>query len=233
MKKNEKIVIDYESETKGMRKEERISYLSSLFKESTSELYLSFGSYYQSKKNKSNEFIKEPIIWKILNFNTFQTDNYIFLLSKYLLDSHHFSFESNEYKTSDVRKFVNDHFYNNAFNKGEKKRINLTNIDDYSDYVFLLSKEDYETPQYFINDDSRKASCTDFALYNRGYQSSVAKAGVYWTRSKGKKNLRSVTIIEQYGRITSWTSYHVCPGWHGGFCSMPYETIRPAIRIKI
>jgi hypothetical protein len=226
--------LDYMKATKGMKKNDRVNFISTFIEENINDCHIYFGSYFQFTKDNKDDYILEPILWRVLNYKTVKENGYLLLLSKYLLDTHHFNYGGNNYKTSDIRKELNGYFYNHAFTKNEQKKIIPMIIEDYVDNVFLLAKEDYENPIYFIDDDSRKASCTDFTLWTRGYQSKITHAGTYWTRSVGRgKYPKGVTIINHYGSISSWTSYHRCPGWHRGFAPMPYETIRPAIKIKI
>jgi hypothetical protein len=234
METNNQNCLNYIEATKGMLKAERISFLIDLIEKNNHDFYVYFGSYYQFSVNKKGGFIKEPLLWKVMNHKTIKDDRYLLLLSKYLVDTLHFSYESNEYRTSTIRQALNESFYDVAFTKRHKKKIIPITIDDYTDNVFLLSKEDYENPDYFIDDDSRKASCTDYSIAFGGYQSKTTRAGTYWTRSKGaSKTSKGVVIVNHYGRITSWRPYHKCPGWHRSFSSMAYETVRPAIRIKI
>lgn len=224
----------YYEATKGMCKADKISFLIDCIGKYKNNFYIYCGSYYQYTKDVKGDFIKEPLLWKVLNYKTIKDDGFLLLLSKYLHDPVHFSYENNKYKTSAIRQELNNHFYNEAFTRSDKKKIIPTIIEDFTDNVSLLAREDYENPNYFINDNSRKANCTDYAISLRGYQSKTTHAGAYWTRSSGSsKSSRSVVIINHYGRITSWSSYHTCPGWHHGFSAMPYETVRPAIRIKI
>jgi len=225
--------LDYIEATKGMSKADIIKLLIELIGKNNNDFYIYFGSYYQFTKNKG-KFIKEPLLWKVLNYKTIKEDGFLLLLSKYLIDTLHFSYESNIYRTSTIREDLNNYFYNKVFTKIDKKKIIPTIIDDYTDNVFLLAREDYENPNYFTDDNSRKASCTDYAIFLRGYQSKTTHAGTYWTRSSGpSKSSKGVVIINHKGRITSWSPHHKCPGWHHSFSPMAYETVRPAIRIGL
>lgn len=226
--------VDLLSNLKGMTKENRIKYIDFLFESFNNNLHVSFGKYFQFAKSEKGKYIKEPILWKVLNIATYKDDGYLLLLSKYLIDTHHFSYENNKYKTSDIRKFLNEEFYQVVFTKAEKNKIVPIMIEDEQDSVFLLSKEDYENPSYFKGNYDRLASCTDYTLYRRGYQSNYTKSGTYWTRSKNpSKTSKGVMIINHYGEIKSWSPYHRCPGWHHSFSPMNYETVRPAIKIKL
>jgi hypothetical protein len=220
--------------TKGMRKSDRMAFLMESISSSENDFHVHFGSYYQFVKNKKGDFIKEPISWKVMNHRTFKEDNYLLLLSEHLLDSCPFSFEGNCYETSIVREDLNDYFHNLAFTKKEQKRMVPIVIDNHEDRVFLLSREDYMNPDYFTDDMSRRTGCTDYARKNGGFHCKRTQSGTYWTRSRGPgKSPTSVTIINHNGAVTSWYCYHRCRGWYHSFCHMAYETIRPAIRIKI
>lgn len=226
--------VDIISNLKGISKKEKIKYIDFLFECYNGKLCVSFGKYYQFAKNNKNQYIKEPILWQVLNNETYRDDGYLLLLSKYLIETYHFSYYSNQYKTSDIRKFLNEDFFHLAFTKVEQNMIVPIMIEDEKDSIFLLSKEDYENPKYFSDDNDRLASCTYYTLYRRGYQSTYTKSGTYWTRtSNPSKTAKGVMIINHYGKITSWSPYHKCPGWHHSFSAMNYETVRPSIRIRL
>jgi hypothetical protein len=100
--------------------------------------------------------------------------------------------------------------------------------------VFLLAKEDYLNPLFFSNNDSRKARCTDYAIYLRGYHNKETYTGAYWTRTQDEvKSSKKVVIVNTDGSISSGNPFHKCRGWYHSFSSRVHETVRPAIRIKM
>ena len=125
--------------------------------------------------NKVYWFKYEPINWEVLT----QDDGKLFITSKIILDSQSYYHENNEqsfahngdsgyannYELSDMRKWLNDEFYNAAFASDRDVVIDTTEVDnslastldsanDYisnntSDKVFLLSR--YEANEYLSN----------------------------------------------------------------------------------
>lgn len=120
---------------------------------------ISFGSYPQTKNGG-----KKPIKWIILE----QKGGEILLLSKYILDNYYderYDGSGNKitWDNCTLRKWLNEEFYNTAFNDNEKKKIVKSNIinwktwardlinlygqhvnwnersNDTSDYVYILS----------------------------------------------------------------------------------------------
>ena len=81
------------------------------------------GSYPQSDKNGVE---KEPIKWRVMN----ATETKLVLMADSILDYSKYNESSDRngiyWGSSDVRKWLNDYFYNNAFNEAEKKEILLT-----------------------------------------------------------------------------------------------------------
>lgn len=95
-----------------------------------------FGKYYIDGTNKMT---KQPIEWFILD----KTDGVALLISKYVLDSKKFdeNRETSTWEDSSLRKWLNDEFYNVAFNDEEKQSI-LPYVDT-GDNVFLLNDKEY------------------------------------------------------------------------------------------
>lgn len=232
MQTSQPVYLDYLQSTTGMLKSQRIQFLKDSINTCEHDFYIYFGSYWQFQKNDAGYFIKEPLLWRVLNKQTFDKDGCLLLLTKYLIEQEYFSYNGNEYKDSHIREELNGSFYQNAFSKKEQKHIIPTVIDDYADNVCLLAYEDYTNPTYFKDTESRKASCTEYTSpYRKGYLNKKTKTGTYWTRSKG--SLTGVLRVDSDGYFSSWRPYHKCPGWHHSFAPMPYETVRPSIKIKI
>lgn len=113
------------------------------------------GSYQQGDINGK---VKEPIEWVVLCKD--ESEHRALLLSKYVLDVSKIS-NGNEYKwsTCDLRKWLNNEFYTNAFSELERNQIivkteieNRTSFMDdevTNDYVFCLSDEDIK--KYFVS----------------------------------------------------------------------------------
>lgn len=158
----------------------------------------------------------KPIDWIILGSNG---DTYL-LISKYILDARPYdtSHEELKWENSDLRQWLNEDFYNQAFDDEEKTRIiatspydrrpNLTQTiagtdtivypeDDVLDKVFLLTT--YEAKDYFRNDTARAGKAT--AEAKGKIKSSVnSEKCIWWLSSLG--NNGSSSFVDETGHIT-------------------------------
>ena len=145
-------------------------------------------------------FKYEPIKWRILEEN----DGKAFLMSETALYSREMSDSFNynrkkinedeyyycNYAASDLRKWLNGSFYNDAFSDGQKNMIAVTTVsngkdsylgDDYASYwcedtedkVFLLSEKEATDAKYGFAEDpfdtkdaARRLQASDYALAN-------------------------------------------------------------------
>ena len=128
-------------------------------------------------------FKYEKIEWDIL----FESEGEKLIIANLILDSQYYYPSSsnhvfehnggegyvNNYELSYVRKFLNDDFYNTAFNKIQKELIQVTELNNSdnagvfacnntNDKIFLLSYS--EAFEFYENDESRKAHGTDYAI---------------------------------------------------------------------
>ena len=147
--------------------------------------YIYFGSYPQGENGEI-----EPIKWRILS----EENGEALLLSEYILDAHRFDKKSNNYKDSEIRKWLNNEFYNKAFNENEKQIILTTEVDNSErstnpnrnanefnkgknkhacentqDKVFLLSMQEATNPKYGFDESdnshkSREKKPTAYAI---------------------------------------------------------------------
>ena len=149
--------------------------MSNLYKRNGNKIY--FGSYYKDLKCQN----KEPVEWDILE----EKDGMALIISHYILDCVKFDNKSNNYEKSFIRKWLNNDFYNTAFDDNEKAIIETTNVDnsvqsvieatdneDYSvdgfdefknsnDKIFLLSIKEATT--YFTTELERTTEGTNYA----------------------------------------------------------------------
>ena len=119
-------------------------------------------------------FAYEPIKWRILT----TSDGIATILCELAIDSQeYYSWDSsfteshnggtgyvNNYELSNIRRWLNNTFYNTAFNDMQKSIIQLTTVDNNTsrDNVFLLSyKETFET--YLNSNAARRKKSTDYA----------------------------------------------------------------------
>lgn len=132
---------------------------------------IEFGKYY----NNDNKL--EPIIWTVLD----EKDGNKLLITKYIIDSIPYDKNNNAvWDSSDIRKWLNNGFYNTAFNSEEKGSIVLEENEE--DKVFLLTHQ--EVSKYFKNEDERLAKPTNYAVKNGCYANENGDAA-WWTRSPG------------------------------------------------
>ncbi len=174
----------------------------------------------------------EPIEWLVLENDGKQA----LLVSKYSLDCKSFNLGEGDgsWRECYLRKWLNDDFFNIAFNSEEQNRIvesvlftgdthweylNKSGITkgcgETRDKVFCLSIE--EAKKYFPTDNKRQCWPT---RHTKEYND---KPWYYWLRSPGAAKHR-VAVVESEGSIYSF-------GEDANFkYNMP---VRPALRIKL
>lgn len=176
---------------------------------------IKFGKYEQDN-NSSNG--KEEIEWRILT----KEGNKVLIISEKALDCKQYNTEhiNVTWGTCSLRKWMNDEFYNAAFNDAEKNLIQSTKVtadknpsystdpgNDTTDKVFLLSID--EANKYFSSDEDRKCVPTAYAIANGAYTIySDTKNGIcwWWLRSPGVYSncavyVRTDGLISDYGNL--------------------------------
>ena len=189
------------------------------------------------EEGKSYWFKCEPISWDIIQTTTGERT----VITSSLLDAkeYHGSTETrkvdgfnvypNNYKHSDIRKWLINDFYNTAFNLNNSY-IKGTVIDnspdsaglkddrltcgDTNDKVFLLSYKDYKNINYGFPDTTtteaiaRRCKPTDFAKARGAYYLTTQQAwsygyGIYWTRSPSDYDAfaRMLRFVDSDGRL--------------------------------
>ena len=123
----------------------------------------------------------QPIEWQVL----LKEENKMLVISKYGLEARRFDSSSNNWKNSEIRRWLNGEFYNKAFNEKEKKSIKSSNLSDVgtSYNVFLLSGDLHgngEVNEYFANDEARLCKATDYAKNNGVYVWSSGNGCSWW-----------------------------------------------------
>lgn len=123
---------------------------------------------YEQDNNQSNG--REEIEWFILT----KKDDKALVVSRYVLDCKSYNDKYNDitWKSSSIRKWLNESFYIKAFGPQYENIIADTEIYENStdksgttvDSVFLLSEN--EVTNYLKNDEMRKGIPTDYALAN-------------------------------------------------------------------
>lgn len=182
-------------------------------------------------------FKAEAITWNILK----TSDGNYKLLSNMLLDAMRFDDDSNNYKESEVRAFLNSDFYNMAFNDEQKALIHTILIDnsvkssgyaqnlyvceDTDDKVCLLSHNDIVNTSYGFDsnnqafDPARQAKVTDYAVARGAYYCTdpdYLRCGEWWLRSPSEKAANYICYIFDYGFVYDdvecyWEDYCLRP----------------------
>ena len=164
----------------------------------------------QYEVGSTHYFLVEPICWRILNN---PQSNELFLISEEILDSKAFNnisssvtidgvvIRPSDYEYCTIRKWLNEVFYNKAFNDEFKSYIQESlNKNEYTyngiepqpplnstiDKVFLLSyKEATSTLYGFFNSDCRIAKPSDFARANGlvSVPNDLGNSSNWWTRT--------------------------------------------------
>ncbi len=177
-------------------------------------------------------FKYEPIKWNILS----EDDDKMLVIADLLLDSQEFYpsysnniFEhnggtgyANDYQLSSIRKWLNDNFYNTAFNEYQKLFISNTTLQDsnsISDKIFLMSQS--EANKYYSNSTKKMAVGTDYAKIQGLYVSTDTDylGNSYW-RLRTKFSNNNTYNVTHTGTITFGSIYYCDDG------------IRPVMAIK-
>lgn len=194
---------------------------------------VTFGSYEQDN-NTSNG--KEAIEWIVIDKN----GTGALLLSKYALDCRKYNSETTDvtWGTCTLRNWLNEAFFDNAFNEMEKSKIKTTvvmadkNPDydtnagaDTADKVFLLSIKEIE--KYFNTDEERMCAPTEYAIANGAFITDLYSVDGkvtcgWWLRSPGDVSDSAAGID--------------CDGWIGisGIdVSNDMGCVRPALWVEL
>ena len=155
-------------------------------------------------------FKYEPIKWRILK----ESDGKALILADLAIDSQQYyhdrydgtqtrndkSVYANNYAESDIRKWLNDTFYNTAFTSLQKGLIEITNVDNSAsstkydsnsyacentnDNVFLLSYK--EVTGYLTSSSERQMKSSDYAKSQGCWQNTYSSYNsncLWWFRS--------------------------------------------------
>ena len=129
----------------------------------------------------------EPIQWRWLDT---KDDGKPMYVSEKCLDSHKYDSNSNNYKNSSIRKWLNGDFLDKAFS--DDSLIAMTEVDNSTastcedtnpyvcentnDKIFLLSRQEMRNEDYFADNVSR-------VCYGTEYCGTGPRYNYYWTRS--------------------------------------------------
>lgn len=205
---------------------------------------IAFGTYPQRSDGADRTLIK----WRVLQ----NSGSELFLLSEYLLDSkrYHSDFADITWRDSDLRKWLNDEFYNAAFNDSENRFIKTAHCTDNGegstdteDRIFLLSVSEAKELTYKLDENSlgakRCAIGTEFSKIKKNdgcrlyvYDKKVKDNYItengeesgcswWWLRTRGNSSSRAFFV----GTGSSIRSY--------GRVSLAYYGVRPALKIDL
>ncbi|MBE5767897.1 MAG: tetratricopeptide repeat protein [Clostridiales bacterium] len=183
--------------------------------------YVTFGSYEQDNKVENG---KEDIEWLILDIR----DEKMLLISKYALDCkpYHENDTDITWENSDLRKWLNGEFVDNAFTDVERAWICISSIPASNnstyrtnagkgtqDQVFLLNIS--QVKKYFKSNDARKCQPTAYAVAEGATVTSSANCH-WWLRTPGSDQSRassitSIGIVDDVGRNITNDDYAVRP----------------------
>ncbi|MEE3344460.1 MAG: DUF6273 domain-containing protein [Bacilli bacterium] len=190
-------------------------------------------------------FSYDSIEWDIL----FEDNGKALIISNLILDSQEFyptdttqTFEhngsigyTNNYELSNIRKFLNDTFYNQVFNNIQKGFIEETLLDnslestteeenpyicnDTLDNIFLLSCS--EAIDYYSTNESRKAKATDYANSQGLRDDNAYDCNYWWLRSPKSSYGSMVWMVYTDGQFSANMAY------------MTHYGVRPACWINL
>lgn len=160
------------TEVGGVQNESRKKNMKEEMRSAKPGAMIPFGTYPQSADGSD----RTPIKWRVLQ----NSGKELFLLSEYILDCKRYHGKTVNitwfdciditWRDCDLRNWLNDEFYNTAFNADEKKLIKTTHCTDNGesspdteDKVFLLSVPEIKDVSDKQGKDLRRTVGTDFA----------------------------------------------------------------------
>ncbi len=174
---------------------------------------------------------KEEIEWRVLY--KFDGEGML-VVSRYALDckKYHNSLESVTWETSDLRNWLNNDFYNDAFTKNERANIQtiaLSNEDnsqyntnggnETKDKIFLLSEGEAKT--YLPSTAERICIATKYAESQGSQLESLTRSCRWWLRTPGSTDY-TASFVKVDGFILQL----------GVGASLEKRSVRPAMWVK-
>ncbi len=190
---------------------------------------VSFGSFEQDDLTRNGA---EPIEWIVLAVEGDQA----LLLSRYCLTCMSFNSTGRggaAWEDSDLREWLNEEFYEDAFSDAEKDWIFLTDVsngradygahkNDTQDRLFVLSA--VEVRDYLTSKKLCAAEPTEYALAEGIQQNKNNKCSWWWLRTNGKDKDRIIVMFSS-GSLSSEGSHKHVTDKVGG--------VRPAMWVSI
>ena len=160
---------------------------------------LSFGAYEQDADSKNG---KEEIFWTVLD----EKDDKLLLISNRILGYNQYNDTEDTvtWEDSSIRKWLNEDFYNDAFNDEEKKKVIETELDNPSSYDFYQTtymsdrwdwwEDGKQQGSSGGNDTNDRVFClsyeealryfSDDAARMTGVTAATVEQGIYYMRSE-------------------------------------------------
>ena len=188
---------------------------------------IKFGTYEQDNDDSDG---RETIEWQVLAAE----EDKILVISKYALDTLPYNTKSTNitWEKSSLRSWLNEDFFNEAFNEVETKFLLTTDVSaeqnpDYKtkagnstdDIVFLLSIS--EANEYFESDKDRQCLPTDYAA-QKAYLEKGNDNCWWWLRSAGSEQNMAANVRNSGNINTNGTKAN-----NSGDC------IRPAMWLSL
>ena len=183
----------------------------------------------------------EPIRWRLLSFE----DGVFFLTSENIMDNRRFDTSANNYKDSEIRKWLNEAFARYAFLRCDSF-IETTEVDNSAattgtptnpyacettnDKVFLLSDAEVRNANYgFVHNSDRACEATDYAIAKGLYLQPNYTCSSWWTRSPYYKDSNQAGCVYDSGNIST-PKYGMTIYGRDGYS---FTGVRPAMRISL
>lgn len=175
-----------------------------------------FGSYEQGNDVTNGA---EAIEWIILA----KESDRVLVISAMALDSKRFNHTAGNvsWQNSSVRSWLNNDFYNTAFDEDEQERILAERMSWFApkDSVFLLSREEVET--FFPTNSQRLCEATKYAVAQGAYVNAKT-GGSWWLLRTAGTTKGNVMSVNSDGSMD----------YNGGRVASDKGTVRPAMWIS-
>jgi hypothetical protein len=224
-KKAEKTRIAEEKSQKQENERQHREYINSL----KAGDIIEFGSY-----PFETDGTEKPIEWIILER---YSDDTALLLSRYGLNAVRFDNNSNNWKESNIRAWLNNTFYNKAFDEKERVNIIESNVEcekkvleffnrwgainyTVTDKIFLLSTE--EALKYFSSEEERICRSTPWASTDKTATGTpVSSSSCCWWLRSPRSGEDAAAEVDEVGCVCN---RHI--GWRN-------DAVRPALKINL
>lgn len=231
---------------------EELQFVKVVIENTYDSLEIGNEEYENSTKYKigtTHYFLVEPILWRVLTNNP--DTKQVFLLSNNIIEAKMFVNETNErfidgrivypsnYEHSDIRKWCNNEFFNQAFSAEEREKVQLSTISnlfkvynyeynddrDTEDYVFIPSFKEMTSSVYGFENTgifsySRFSQPSDYAsakgVYTSNLEPELPSSGLYLIRG-GYEFLKSFAYFVKFD----------------GYALSPYYVNSPSTGVRV